>query len=404
MENHPIPQDITGFQFKLIGDMTIKQFAYLAGGAFLAYLFFISPLPFFIKIFISFFCAGFGFSLSFVPIDGRPLDTMVSYFLRAMFSPNQYLFQKAGVSLSFPPPPKKSHPKAKTTAPESKEKLERFLSATAKKPAGKLDEKETVFFSSISSLFSPGKNTKQPANDKPRLLTIKEIGNQLPTEQTEPQFEEEKPTNVMEQKTSEELEKETNLIKEALKAAKKQEEEKKDVVSAPGIHEKVLELEAQLQQTLSEKKALEDQMLTLQKQFNLQKQTGFTPTKTVTPNVRTVPKDLSKTVGAPIIAGADFPNLISGIIKDSRNNVLPNILVEVKDKDGNAVRAFKTNALGQFSSATSLSNGTYTVVFEDPKGQHKFDAVEIIAEGVAMLPLEVISTDEREELRRSLFN
>ena len=44
MDNHPIPQDVTGFQFRLIGDMTIKQFAYLAGGMILAWIFLASPL------------------------------------------------------------------------------------------------------------------------------------------------------------------------------------------------------------------------------------------------------------------------------------------------------------------------------------------------------------------------
>ncbi|EKD47460.1 MAG: hypothetical protein ACD_66C00049G0001, partial [uncultured bacterium] len=28
MEQHPVPQNVTGFQFKLIGDITLKQFAY----------------------------------------------------------------------------------------------------------------------------------------------------------------------------------------------------------------------------------------------------------------------------------------------------------------------------------------------------------------------------------------
>ncbi|KKR52786.1 MAG: hypothetical protein UT88_C0021G0001, partial [Candidatus Woesebacteria bacterium GW2011_GWD2_40_19] len=32
MEQHPIPQNISSYQFRLVGDMTLKQFFQLAGG------------------------------------------------------------------------------------------------------------------------------------------------------------------------------------------------------------------------------------------------------------------------------------------------------------------------------------------------------------------------------------
>lgn len=110
---------------------------------------------------------------------------------------------------------------------------------------------------------------------------------------------------------------------------------------------------------------------------------------------------MATAVGTPFVP--DVPNLITGIIKDSRGNVLPNILIEVKDKDGNPVRAFKTNPLGQFASATPLLSGTYTISFEDPQGKHSFDAVEITANGEVLLPFEIISIDARERLRQELF-
>jgi len=59
MENHPLPQDITGFQFKLIGNMTVKQFSYLAVGVILAWI--TLSLP--ISIGIRFIFAGFFASL-----------------------------------------------------------------------------------------------------------------------------------------------------------------------------------------------------------------------------------------------------------------------------------------------------------------------------------------------------
>src|SRR3989338_4380812 len=50
MDAHPVPQDVNSFQFRLIGDMTIKQFTYLASGLGIAYMLYVfiaasSPTP-----------------------------------------------------------------------------------------------------------------------------------------------------------------------------------------------------------------------------------------------------------------------------------------------------------------------------------------------------------------------
>ena len=118
--------------------------------------------------------------------------------------------------------------------------------------------------------------------------------------------------------------------------------------------------------------------------------------------VHNIPKEMVKSVGLPHVS--DTPNVIVGIVKDSRGNVLSGMLVEVKDKDNNPVRAFKTNQLGQFASATPLAPGTYTIELEDPKKQHTFDIIQIVADNQVLLPIEIISHDEREALRKQLFN
>ena len=107
---------------------------------------------------------------------------------------------------------------------------------------------------------------------------------------------------------------------------------------------------------------------------------------------------------APAPTLEEEPNLIKGVVKDPRGNPIQNILVEVKDDEDNPVRAFKTNNLGVFASATSLANGHYTIVLEDPKLVHKFDTLSINATGAPITTLEVTSIDPREELRRELFN
>ena len=56
MENHPIPQDVTGFQFRLIGSMTVKQFGYLSAGVIAAVIVFYMPIFILLKrIFVPLF-------------------------------------------------------------------------------------------------------------------------------------------------------------------------------------------------------------------------------------------------------------------------------------------------------------------------------------------------------------
>ena len=81
MEQHPVPRNISSFQFHLIGDMTIKQFAYLAGGTFFGFLIVkFVPLNALFKwpmAAIPFFS---GLAFAFLPIAERPLDKWLVAF------------------------------------------------------------------------------------------------------------------------------------------------------------------------------------------------------------------------------------------------------------------------------------------------------------------------------------
>lgn len=94
MEQHPIPQAITTYEFRLVGEMTLKQFGKLAVGLGLAFLFYVSPLPFYLKWPLILIFAGLGVALAFVPIQGRPLEIWIIAFIKAIYSPTEYVFQK----------------------------------------------------------------------------------------------------------------------------------------------------------------------------------------------------------------------------------------------------------------------------------------------------------------------
>ncbi len=409
IENHPIPQDITGFEFKLIGSMTLKQFAYLAGGVAVAWLFYILPIFVFIKIPLALAFVALGAGFAFLPIEGRPMDVMLRNFFKAVFSPTQYVYQKTGgVLLEENPSLVSDFNKKRLTISEMSEKqLEQFLE-NLPKGKNKLDKKEMVFFQSLNSYANV-----LPSQALPEFVAEHAFANQAPEDK-------DKANAVPVQKEtakqdgafmpSEDLQKTAELLQKELQDAKVKEAKEQQIGSKEYLeaHQKVLELQKSLTDLTFQKQQLESKLIDLQKQMTNQQGKVYSPSLAKanapeeTKSVRSIPANMTKSVGLPTTP--EFPNIITGIIKDPRGNPLSNILVEVKDQQGNAVRAFKTNALGQFASATPLINGSYTIEFDDPKLQNKFDKVGFSASGEIILPIEVISTDTREELRRSLFN
>jgi len=94
MEQHAIPQQISNYEFKLVGDMTLKQFLKAAVGIVLAFLINASGLIFFLKYPLMLICGGGGLMMAFVPFQDRPLETWVMAFLKSIYSPTIYTYKK----------------------------------------------------------------------------------------------------------------------------------------------------------------------------------------------------------------------------------------------------------------------------------------------------------------------
>jgi len=372
MDNHPIPQDVTGFQFKLVGNMTVKQFAYLAIGVVIAAVIYKMPINFLIRVPFCAFFALLGTGLAYFPVGGRPLDLMIGNYIKALFRPTQFLYGKIGGQIYFPN--KVPFVSTKTITQHKidfnllpKDKLKIYLASLDTKPKNKVDEKENNFLMSVNNLTTS--NTSYQTSNAPNQNIVQ--------------------VNLQ-----------PSLIQQAYSPTPLNDQPK--TKTPPLKQEKV----AAPQPVIARQPTplIEPQVIPAPQQ-----RASFTGVVTkMRPNpeaskkiIKPIPKGFNRTIGMPAVPS--FPNLITGITKDARGNDLSNILVEVKDKDGNPVRAFKTNEFGRFASATPLMNGTYTIEFEDPKGQNRFGKITINATGQIILPIEAISIDMREELRMSLF-
>jgi len=141
MDQHPIPRQITTFEFKLIGFLTIKQFIYLIVFVALGFAVYgLFPIPI-INILLGLTVAGIGAAFAFLPINDRPLDIWVKNLIKRLTSPTQYQFKKNN------PPPAilvglvSSNPTTAASHLESQQKLSNYLGGP---PNTNLTQKQSV--------------------------------------------------------------------------------------------------------------------------------------------------------------------------------------------------------------------------------------------------------------------
>lgn len=97
---------------------------------------------------------------------------------------------------------------------------------------------------------------------------------------------------------------------------------------------------------------------------------------------------------AQIVPLTNRPNVISGLVSDASGTPLEGAIIIVRDQNGIPLRALKTNKLGQFLSATSLANGTYSIEIESDFA--KFDLVTITLTGQVLAPMEIKANKQLE--------
>ena len=96
MEQHPIPQQISSYEFKLVGEMTLKQFFMVGGGLAIAFLINSTKMVFLIRYPLMAIFGGGGAILAFLPIGGRPAAAWLMAFIKSIYSPTIYTYKKGG--------------------------------------------------------------------------------------------------------------------------------------------------------------------------------------------------------------------------------------------------------------------------------------------------------------------
>ncbi|MBI2596408.1 PrgI family protein [Candidatus Daviesbacteria bacterium] len=350
MEAHPVPQNITNFEFHLVGDMTLKQFGYLAGGLGFAYMiFFLFATSFpFVAWPIVIISVIIGISFAFLPIQERPLDHWVSAFFKAIFRPTKFNY-KSDIVIK--------------EDPFFKKRLEFFLSQLSATPVIGLSWGDTptitpppqpkpVIKPAVQEVkkeaVSPAEPVKLPAPADSKLPTQEDL------------------------KATVELADKAQIIRKKITETEEQLSRVKARAIAPGEDKELFAKDFQvilnnLQKLNSEAGEISKKLAVLSK----------TPIKT--PAIATPAKSM------PTISLTAVPNILNGIVTDLQGNYIEGAILVAHDKQNLPVRALKTNKLGQFIAATPLPNGDYVVTCE--KDNLIFDVIKIEFSGQVLQPV-----------------
>ena len=101
MEQHPIPRQITTFEFKLIGFMTLKQFLYLAVFFPIGCIAYTAIPVAYVNVIVGVLIGAVGLLFAFLPVQERPLDVWIKNFIRRLSSPTQYVYKKKNDAVYF---------------------------------------------------------------------------------------------------------------------------------------------------------------------------------------------------------------------------------------------------------------------------------------------------------------
>ena len=179
MQQHPVPQNITAFEFKLVGFMTLRQFSYVAAAGILSFVFFITSggiTRWFFIVPISLL----GIGLAFLPVGGVSFDKWIVLFLHYISSPTKRVWRKEPKEISFLAPQFSRYlrrPPVTTYSPEANRAiLEAYLAKL--KPDRAIDRFANIESTKLNLLdFGTGEKFSavwtrktQPGDLRPTLL------------------------------------------------------------------------------------------------------------------------------------------------------------------------------------------------------------------------------------------
>lgn len=327
MQEHPIPQDITGYKFHLIGNMTIKQFAELAVGVVLAFFFYKTSLPGIFRWPIVAVCAGMGVVAAFVPIEERPLDHWIVAFINVLYKPTKFFWKKeAKIPEPFLYKADESRDQGQALevdlTPMRKDRVSQFLKSLEKEQvSGELDMEELSRVDNILSAFDQvqvqGTSDQQYTKPSLKIRVRKMHGNSSPSNRRGG-------TTVVFSQSSWHQQAPADQAQPPISV------EQNPPNNSPSPNNQVAINKQLTSQDLSLSGSQSGQSLTAPPKLQLK------------------------------------PNQIAGVVVLTDGSLVSNAIIEVLDSNKRVITAVKSNSLGQFFISQSLPNNNYVIRAKAP--------------------------------------
>lgn len=420
MREHPIPQDVTGYQFHIVGSMTLKQFAEVFLGVIVAVIIYSTNLIVPVKWILVVFSVALGAAAAFLPIEERPLDHWIYTFFRIMYRPTQFFWRR---TTKIPDPflyePNNNQQNLEPEvdlSPARRQRIKEYITSvnTPSEYVSDFSNTEIQRIQNILSIFEA----------QPALAT--------PAEENEPVVMAQRP--------------QLEVRVRCLRANGFDQNQKREVVV---FHEPTIKKLNNVDTTTANGSLLPGFDLSSPNQEDIHRARGNTAdyqdeAGLVTDRAVTtigVPKNKPTLIetrelvvendgagevvlgeeglGAMAQDNSDFlpninigrkevvaadaafndelpfpdppkePNRVVGMVLTPGNELIANAIAEIQTVGGQIVRAVKTNALGQFFISTPLKNGDYVLIVE--KSGFQFTPQHLRLVGKLVAPLEIRS-------------
>ena len=395
-KTHPVPQHIAAFEFKLIGDLTLKQFLFAGVGVAVCYAAWISNLSFLTKWATIILAGSLGLGTAFFPIQDRTLDRWLLSFIATLFSPTQRVWRKEPLAPEYL---REDYSQFLTsqvlslTPLQGRSQLKQYLEDAPQKEVGFGEEEEEKFIEKLNFDFPlppitpiTPKLAPTPKPPQPSPLPPPEVGGTIrvqPILRPKPLSERKLPAPPF-AKASEGP---RPTVKELIREVKKpqmgiQQLEKQNVELKNRLEQAEQQLKSLL--TLKEERVKDEAYRTrlLEQEKEVRQLTERQ--KTAQRKISTITGEEEKEEALSI--EKQLPNVVSGVVKNKEGKLLEGVVVIIKDRDADPARALKTDRLGRFAIATPLENGDYTVEISG-RGD-SFDIMKVVIDGFVLPPLE----------------
>jgi len=342
-EQHPVPQQISSYQFRLVGDMTLKQFFQLAGGAIVGLIIYSLPLPGFFKWPLIVITVVAGAAFAFLPFQNRPLEKWIIAFFRSIYAPTIFVWKKTEETQNF------FAPEDQPTTTE--QNLTNIEDAIDKAPQDvsthTMEQNEENFLSKISVMLNQKHETqilsKMPVSTLPQESKIQTLV--LPSQ------------------------------------------------AEVSVQQKEI--------TIPEQKQIKVKPQGFQMPFSNNQTVLASPIGQVfsasSTNDNFQFAQFSPEVAPP--APPTLPNIIVGQVLDASKKIVEGAILEIADLEGRPVRALKTNKVGHFMIVTPLPDGDYKITTE--KEGLNFEPVFVKLNNTLVLPIAIKSKDTQQTPQES---